>query len=165
METKTVKLYSLDYSNAKTYLMAVVHCRQYGASSAFPPYTARWYNMVAHLFLYLDRRLQIRLESGIADCRSFSGNQFTAVRNASSGSASRHSVEVRITGGSSRLGGTPLQPHLSAYFISCRTVLSGGRYFRRVGYGWQLLPGRTRFPYRSAGNGDAGSRRVCVDKI
>lgn len=78
--------------------------------------------MVAHLFLYPDRRLQIRLESGIADCRSFSGNQFAAVRNASSGSASRHSVEVRITGGSSRLGGTPLQPHLSAYFIGRRTV-------------------------------------------
>ena len=99
--------------------------------------------------------------------RAAKSGQSTAGRKkeGTSGSASRHSVEVRITGGSSRLGGTPLQPHLSAYFIGRRTVLSGGRYFRRVGHGWQLLPGRTRFPYRSAGNGDAGSRRVCVDKI
>lgn len=53
--------------------------------------------MVAHLFLHLNRCIQIRLEGRIADCGLFSGNQFTAVRDASSGSASRHSVEVRIT--------------------------------------------------------------------
>ena len=149
METKTVKLYSLDYSNAKTYLMAALFI---AGNMALP--------QLFHLIP----------QGGITWLPIYfftliGAYQFTAVRNASSGSASRDSVEVRITGGSSRLGGTPLQPHLSAYFISCRTVLSGGRYFRRVGYGWQLLPGRTRFPYRSAGNGDAGSRRVCVDKI
>ena len=58
METKTVKLYSLDYSNVKTYLIAgIVHCRQYGITPTFPPYTARRHNMVAHLFLHLNRRI------------------------------------------------------------------------------------------------------------
>ena len=65
--------------------------------------------MVAHLFLHLNRCIQIRLEGRIADCDPFSDNQFTAVRDASSGSASRHSVEVRITGSSSRLGSTSFQ--------------------------------------------------------
>ena len=46
--------------------------------------------MVAHLFLHLNRCIQIRLEGRIADCGPFSGNQFTAVRDASSSSASRH---------------------------------------------------------------------------
>lgn len=45
--------------------------------------------MVAHLFLHLNRCIQIRLEGRIADCDPFSDNQFTAVRDASSGSASR----------------------------------------------------------------------------
>ncbi len=45
--------------------------------------------------------------------------------DASSGSASRHSVEVRITGSSSRLGSTSFQPYLSAYPIGRCTVLSG----------------------------------------
>lgn len=36
--------------------------------------------MVAHLFLHLNRCIQIRLEGRIADCDPFSGNQFTAVR-------------------------------------------------------------------------------------
>ena len=44
--------------------------------------------MVAHLFLHLNRCIQIRLEGRIADCDPFSDNQFTAVRDASSGSAS-----------------------------------------------------------------------------
>ena len=29
----------------------------------------------------------------------------------------------------------------------------------------QLLPSRTGFPYRAAGNGNAGSRRLCADKV
>lgn len=82
--------------------------------------------MVAHLFLHLNRCIQIRLEGRIADCDPFSDNQFTAVRDASSGSASRHSVEVRITGSSSRLGSTSFQPYLSAYPIGRCTVQVAG---------------------------------------
>ena len=36
METKTVKLYSLDYSNVKNLLDSrIVHCRQYGITPTF----------------------------------------------------------------------------------------------------------------------------------
>jgi len=163
METKTVKLYSLDYSNAKTYLMAALfiagnmalpqlfHLIPQGGITWLPIY---FFTLIGAYKFGWKVGLLTAVLSPVINSLLF-GMPLPA----------RHSVEVRITGGSSRLGGTPLQPHLSAYFIGCRTVLSGGRYFRRVGYGWQLLPGRTRFPYRSAGNGDAGSRRVCVDKI
>ena len=186
METKTVKLYSLDYSNARTYLMAALfiagnmalpqlfHLIPQGGITWLPiyfftligAYKFGWkvglltailspiinsllfgmplpavlpailrYHMVAHLFLHLNRCIQIRLEGRIADCDPFSDNQFTAVRDASSGSASRHSVEVRITGSSSRLGSTSFQPYLSAYPIGRCTVLSGSRYSGRMGYG------------------------------
>ena len=57
--------------------------------------------MVAHLFLHLNRCIQIRLEGRIADCGPFSGNQFTAVRDASSGSASRRSSAKQNTSGRS----------------------------------------------------------------
>ena len=46
------------------------------------------------------------MESGIADRRSFSGNQFAAVRNASSGSASRRRSTKQNTSGRSS-GGRP----------------------------------------------------------
>ena len=122
METKTVKLYSLDYSNARTYLMAALFI---AGNMALP----QLFHLIPH------RSIQIRLEGRIADCGPFSDNQFTAVRDASPGSASRHSVEVRITGSSSRLGSTSFQPYLSAYPIGRCTVLSGSRYFGRMGYG------------------------------
>ncbi len=57
METKTVKLYSLDYSNVKTYLIAALFIAGNMALPTFPPYTARRHNMVAHLFLHLNRRI------------------------------------------------------------------------------------------------------------
>ena len=166
METKTVKLYSLDYSNARTYLMAALFIAgNMALPQLFHLIPQGGYHMVAHLFLHLNRCIQIRLEGRIADCGPFSDNQFTVVRDASSGSASRHSVEVRITGSSSRLGSTSFQPYLSAYPIGRCTVLSGSRYSGRMGYGGQLLPSRTGFPYRAAGNGNAGSRRLCADKV
>ena len=58
METKTVKLYSLDYSNVKTYLIAALFIAgNMALPPTFPPYTARRHNMVAHLFLHLNRRI------------------------------------------------------------------------------------------------------------
>ena len=62
--------------------------------------------MVAHLFLHLNRCIQIRLEGRIADCGPFSDNQFTVVRDASSGSASRRSSTKQNTSGRSS-GGRP----------------------------------------------------------
>ena len=160
METKTVKLYSLDYSNARTYLMAALfiagnmalpqlfHLIPQGGITWLPIY-----------FFTLIGAYKFGWKVGLLTA------VFSAVRDASSGSASRHSVEVRITGSSSRLGSTSFQPYLSAYPIGRCTVLSGSRYSGRMGYGGQLLPSRTGFPYRAAGNGNAGSRRLCADKV
>ena len=82
-----------------------------------------------------------------------------------SGSASRHSVEVRITGGSSRLGGTPLQPHLLPILLA--VVL----FYQVAGTlgEWVMVgsfPGRTRFPVSVCREWRCSSRRVTrVDKI
>lgn len=162
METKTVRLYSLDYSNARTYLMAALfiagnmalpqlfHLIPQGGITWLPIY-----------FFTLIGAYKFGWKVGLLTA-VFSP---VIVRDASSGSASRHSVEVRITGSSSRLGSTSFQPYLSAYPIGRCTVLSGSRYSGRMGYGGQLLPSRTGFPYRAAGNGNAGSRRLCADKV
>lgn len=131
METKTVKLYSLDYSNVKTYLIAALFI---AGNMALP--------QLFHLIP----------QGGIT-------------RNAASGSTPRHLAEVRIAGNSRRLGSTPFQPHFPPYLIGCCTVLSDSRYFRRMGHGWQLLPSCTGFPHRPAGNGNADSRRICIDQI
>lgn len=166
METKTVKLYSLDYSNARTYLMAALfiagnmalpqlfHLIPQGGITWLPIY-----------FFTLIGAYKFGWKVGLLTAILSPIIKFTAVRDASSGSASRHSVEVRITGSSSRLGSTSFQPYLSTYPIGRCTVLSGSRYFGRMGYGEQLLPSRTGFPYRAAGNGNAGSRRLCADKV
>ena len=154
METKTVKLYSLDYSNARTYLMAALfiagnmalpqlfHLIPQGGITWLPIY-----------FFTLIGAYKFGWKVGL----------LTAVLSPIINS--RHSVEVRITGSSSRLGSTSFQPYLSAYPIGRCTVLSGSRYSGRMGYGGQLLPSRTGFPYRAAGNGNAGSRRLCADKV
>lgn len=57
METKTVKLYSLDYSNVKTYLIAALFIAGNMALPQLFHLTARRHNMVAHLFLHLNRRI------------------------------------------------------------------------------------------------------------
>ena len=154
METKTVKLYSLDYSNARTYLMAALfiagnmalpqlfHLIPQGGITWLPIY-----------FFTLIGAYKFGWKVGL----------LTAILSPIINS--RHSVEVRITGSSSRLGSTSFQPYLSTYPIGRCTVLSGSRYFGRMGYGGQLLPSRTGFPYRAAGNGNAGSRRLCADKV
>lgn len=166
METKTVKLYSLDYSNARTYLMAALfiagnmalpqlfHLIPQGGITWLPIY---FFTLIGAYKFGWKVGLLTAVLSPIINSLLFG--------MPSSGSASRHSVEVRITGSSSRLGSTSFQPYLSAYPIDRCTVLSGSRYSGRMGYGGQLLPSRTGFPYRAAGNGNAGSRRLCADKV
>lgn len=166
METKTVKLYSLDYSNARTYLMAALfiagnmalpqlfHLIPQGGITWLPIY---FFTLIGAYKFGWKVGLLTAVLSPIINSLLFG--------MPSSGSASRHSVEVRITGSSSRLGSTSFQPYLSAYPIGRCTVLSGSRYSGRMGYGGQLLPSRTGFPYRAAGNGNAGSRRLCADKV
>ena len=48
--------------------------------------------------------------------------------------------------------------------IPGRVILSGGRHFRRVDPCQRFFQCRTGFPYRSAGNGSANIRRLSVYK-
>lgn len=166
METKTVKLYSLDYSNAKTYLMAALfiagnmalpqlfHLIPQGGITWLPIY---FFTLIGAYKFGWKVGLLTAVLSPVINSLLF-GMPLPAVLPA----ILLKSVLLAVAAGwaAHRFNRISL-PILLAVVL----VLSGGRYFRRVGYGWQLLPGRTRFPYRSAGNGDAGSRRVCVDKI
>ena len=168
METKTVKLYSLDYSNAKTYLMAALfiagnmalpqlfHLIPQGGITWLPIY---FFTLIGAYKFGWKVGLLTAVLSPVINSLLF-GMPLPAVLPAillksvllavAAGWAAhrfnRISLPILLAGGVVFLGG-------------------GGFAIRRVGYGWQLLPGRTRFPYRSAGNGNAGSRRVCVDKI
>ena len=166
METKTVKLYSLDYSNAKTYLMAALfiagnmalpqlfHLIPQGGITWLPIY---FFTLIGAYKFGWKVGLLTAVFSPVINSLLF-GMPLPAVLPA----ILLKSVLLAVAAGwaAHRFNRISL-PILLAVVL----VLSGGRYFRRVGHGWQLLPGRTRFPYRSAGNGNAGSRRVCVDKI
>ena len=135
METKTVKLYSLDYSNARTYLMAALfiagnmalpqlfHLIPQGGITWLPIY---FFTLICAYKFGWKVGLLTAILSPIINSLLF-GMPLPAV--------SRHSVEVRITGSSSRLGSTSFQPYLSAYPIGRCTVLSGSRYSGRMGYG------------------------------
>lgn len=166
METKTVKLYSLDYSNAKTYLMAALfiagnmalpqlfHLIPQGGITWLPIY---FFTLIGAYKFGWKVGLLTAVLSPVINSLLF-GMPLPAVLPA----ILLKSVLLAVAAGwaAHRFNRISL-PILLAVVL----VLSGGRYLRRVGHGWQLFPGCTRFPYRSAGNGDAGSRRVCVDKI
>ena len=166
METKTVKLYSLDYSNVKTYLIAALfiagnmalpqlfHLIPQGGITWLPIY---FFTLIGAYKFGWKVGLLTAVLSPIANSLLF-GMPLPAV-------LPRHLAEVRIAGNSRRLGSTPFQPHFPPYLIGCCTVLSDSRYFRRMGHGWQLLPSCTGFPHRPAGNGNADSRRICIDQI
>lgn len=166
METKTVKLYSLDYSNVKTYLIAALfiagnmalpqlfHLIPQGGITWLPIY---FFTLIGAYKFGWKVGLLTAVLSPIANSLLF-GMPLPAVLPAIF-------AEVRIAGNSRRLGSTPFQPHFPPYLIGCCTVLSDSRYFRRMGHGWQLLPSCTGFPHRPAGNGNADSRRICIDQI
>lgn len=164
METKTVKLYSLDYSNVKTYLIAALfiagnmalpqlfHLIPQGGITWLPIY---FFTLIGAYKFGWKVGLLTAVLSPIANSLLF-GMPLPAVLPA----ILLKSVLLAIAAGS-----TPFQPHFPPYLIGCCTVLSDSRYFRRMGHGWQLLPSCTGFPHRPAGNGNADSRRICIDQI
>lgn len=166
METKTVKLYSLDYSNVKTYLIAALfiagnmalpqlfHLIPQGGITWLPIY---FFTLIGAYKFGWKVGLLTAVLSPIANSLLF-GMPLPAVLPA----ILLKSVLLAIA---RRLGSTPFQPHFPPYLIGCCTVLSDSRYFRRMGHGWQLLPSCTGFPHRPAGNGNADSRRICIDQI
>ena len=140
METKTVKLYSLDYSNARTYLMAALFI---AGNMALP--------QLFHLIP----------QGGITWLPIYF---FTLIGAYKFGWKVGLLTAVLSPIINSLLFGMPLPAVLPAILLKS-VLLAGSRYSGRMGYGGQLLPSRTGFPYRAAGNGNAGSRRLCADKV
>ena len=165
METKTVKLYSLDYNNVKTYLAAslfilgnlalpqLFHLIPQGGITWLPIY---FFTLVGAYKFGWKVGLLTAVLSPVLNSLLF-GMPLPA--------ALRHSVEVCITGCGGGLGSTPFPAHFPAYSAGSSSFLSGSRYFGRMGHGGQLLPGCTRFPYRCAGNGIASGRRIFTAEI
>lgn len=165
METKTVKLYSLDYSNARTYLMAALfiagnmalpqlfHLIPQGGITWLPIY---FFTLIGAYKFGWKVGLLTAVLSPVINSLLF-GMPLPAVLPA----ILLKSVLLAAAAGwaAHRFN------RISLPIIGRCTVLSGSRYSGRMGYGGQLLPSRTGFPYRAAGNGNAGSRRLCADKV
>ena len=163
METKTVKLYSLDYSNARTYLMAALfiagnmalpqlfHLIPQGGITWLPIY---FFTLIGAYKFGWKVGLLTAVLSPVINSLLF-GMPLPAVLPA----ILLKSVLLAAAAGWAAHRFNRIYP------IGRCTVLSGGRYSGRMGYGGQLLPSCTGFPYRTAGNGNAGSRRLCADKV
>ena len=166
METKTVKLYSLDYSNVKTYLIAALfiagnmalpqlfHLIPQGGITWLPIY---FFTLIGAYKFGWKVGLLTAVLSPIANALLF-GMPLPAVLPA----ILLKSVLLAIAAGwaAHRFNRISL-PILLAVVL----FYQDSRYFSRMGHGWQFLPSCTGFPHRPAGNGNAGSRRICIDQI
>ena len=123
-----VKLYSLPYSNVKTYGAALLFVV---GNIALPQLFHL--DMVAHLFLHSGRRLQVRLEGWFAYRYRFSVDKFGIVRHACSGGASGYLVEVRPAGCWCRVRGSSFPKGIGIGSVGCRVILSMCRHFGRMG--------------------------------
>mgnify|MGYP006960999757 CR=1 FL=1 len=103
----TVKLYSLNYSETRTYLTALI----FVAGNVVLPQLFHLFhqenNMASYLLLYSHRSLQIRMESRTAHSYSLSPRQLLAVRDACSCRSSCHFNEISPSCCWSRICGTP----------------------------------------------------------
>lgn len=157
MQATTVKLYSLGYSQTKTYLAAALFMvGNIALPQLFHLVPQGRHHMAAYLFLHLSGCLQIRLESGTPYSHTFSGHQFTPVRHASSDGIARHPIKIRSVGYGCRLRGSSLQTYFITHSLDGGTLLPSSGNTWRMGYVRSLFQRRTRFPYRVAGHGFTG---------
>ena len=130
MQTTTVKLYSLEYTDAKTYLTAALFM---AGNIVLPPRTAGRSTVVAYLFFYVDRSIQIRLEGRIADSGRFPSAQFHSLRNACCGGITGYFVQVGVIGIACWLGCHAFQKSFITFVCRSRGYLSDDRYIGRMG--------------------------------
>lgn len=166
METKTVKLYSLDYNNVKTYLAAslfilgnlalpqLFHLIPQGGITWLPIY---FFTLVGAYKFGWKVGLLTAVLSPVLNSLLF-GMPLPAALSA----ILLKSVLLAVAAG---WAAHRFQLHFPAYPAGSSSFLSGSRYFGRMGHGGQLLPGCTRFPYRRAGNGIASGRRIFTAEI
>lgn len=162
MET-TVKLYSLNYSNVKTYLatsLFIVGNILFPA--LFSSHSTRWINLAAYLFLHSDRCLQIWLEGRFANCYLVSSHKFFALWYASARSIACHSIEIRIISYRRRMGCATLRTHFYPCISRSSLVLSDHRHIGRVDVYRKFLQSCSGFPHRYSRNVPASIRRLFV---
>lgn len=92
----TVKLYSLEYSDVKTYLATSLFVLgNIALPQIFHLIPQGGNNLAADLFLYACRGIQVRMEGRAADSRLVSDSQFASVRYAYVGITSVYPAEIR----------------------------------------------------------------------
>ena len=167
-----VKLYSLPYSNVKTYGAALlfvvgnIALPQLFHSSIVPFGASGRDDMVAHLFLHLGRRLQVRLEGRFAYRYRFSVDKFGIVRHARSGGASGHLAEVRPVSCRCRLRGPSFPKSVGVGSVGCSVILSMCRHFGRMGILCRQLPcSRPGFSHRHPRHVAPSLRRLCLHPL
>lgn len=165
METTSIKLYSLNYNDTKTYLATLLfvvgnmalpqlfHLIPQGGITGYPS-----------IFFTLIGAYKYGWKVGVTDSISIAYFKLIIVRHAPTGDLTRHTLKIDTSSDSCRLCSPPLQTHFHPYPPPGRVILSGGRHFRRMDPCQRFFQCRTGFPYRSAGNGSANIRRLSVYK-
>ena len=130
-----VKLYSLPYSNVKTYgaalLFVVGNIALPQLFHLVPQGGMTW--LPIYFFLHSGRRLQVRLEGWFAYRYRFSVDKFGIVRHARSSGASGYLVEVRSVSCRCRVRGSSFPKSVGVGSVGCRVILSMRRHFGRMG--------------------------------
>lgn len=133
METTTVKFYSLNYNDVKTYWAALLfivgnilfpqlfHLMPQGGIIWLPIY-----------FFTLVGAYKYGMESRLIDSYSFTYYQFLIFRYARPCSITRNFTEIHTTCHNCRLGCTTFRTYFYPGIDWCSTYLSGRRYFRRM---------------------------------
>lgn len=136
MQTTTAKLYSLEYNNARTYgfsalfiagnilLPQLCHTIHLGGPMLLPIY---FFTLIgAYKYGWVAR--------GIAHGSTLALHKLHAVRDASTRSPTRDSLQIDIVGRSRRICRISIRESLSTHLDGSRTLLSSSREPCRMGY-------------------------------
>ena len=160
METTSIKLYSLNYNDTKTYLATLLfvvgnmalpqlfHLIPQGGITWLPIY---FFTLIGAYKYGWKVGLLTALLSPVLNSLLFGMPQPVILP-----AILLRSTLLAIAAG--------YAAHFHPYPPPGRVILSGGRHCRRMDPCQRFLQCRTGFPYRSAGNGSANIRRLSVYK-
>ena len=159
MET-TVKLYSLNYSNVKTYLATSLFIV---GNILFP----RLFHLIplgglTWLPIYFFTLIGAYKYGWFANCYLVSSHKFFALWYASARSIACHSIEIRIISYRRRMGCATLRTHFYPCISRSSLVLSDHRHIGRVDVYRKFLQSCSGFPHRYSRNVPASIRRLFV---
>ena len=179
MESTTVKLYSLNYGNVRTYLAASLfivgnilfpqffHLIPQGGITWLPIYfftligAYKYGWKVGLLMQCLRQRESIRVRS-CADCCSFPYYQLLTFWYADAGGAACYFIKVRIARHCCRLGRTTFRTYLHPGIGWRSTYLSSCRDIGRVDVYRKFLQCHSGFPHWNSRNVPASIRRLFI---